>query len=365
MGLSQSQHEVLDPIASELNSFCRTSSNDALKSASIEIENSEIKIDLDEQCCELAVRANKNLNEEYVIEICLEFLCIHRTTGCRAGNEYLDAINVLLDEFFTTSVKRLDPVPIRRVFFKVELDAATIQGFQDVHFTESMLQATKNVELDLTLSELIGTKRLTFSRQPDIVKFFTKVIRVDFPSIYQGSIRVNELAKLIYSWSRKKSDDNIVHSLLCKVWYNEILPNIDDVVTEEEDTEYYAIHFVPINLGLVTLLTRDDAKTWYMNKLHLNLCDNTLGVRASDELDSKVRTYQNTRFVDLFKLEEKIYLEDETRTVREVLLDMMTRLRANKKMTYFDAFLYHLIHTKFTSLDPYFHNVCRDIYKAY
>lgn len=44
MGLSQSQHEVLGPIVSELKSFCRTSSNDALKSASVEIENSEIVV---------------------------------------------------------------------------------------------------------------------------------------------------------------------------------------------------------------------------------------------------------------------------------------------------------------------------------
>lgn len=365
MGVSQSREEVLDPISSELVLFCQENSNSALQSAEVDVTNSEIKIDLDDKCCELVVRADKNLNEEYVIEICLEYLRIHRSEGCRSGNEYLEAINVLLDGFFVTLTSLLKPLPIRRVFFKVKLDVASIPGFSSTRFSDSMLEETKDVDLDITLSELIGSKRLTVFQNPDVVDFYEKVLRLDFPSIYHGSIRVSELAHLIYTWSRSGEAANVVRNLLCKLWYDEIFPSITTRVETDEQDSFSTIYFSPINLGLVTLLTRDDAKTWYMNKLHLSLCDNTYGVRSSNEFETKIRAHQNTPITDFVKPRQK-YFPNETRTVREVLFDIMTRLRANRRMTYYDAFVYQMINDKkYDDLNSYFENVCRDIYKAY
>lgn len=373
---SQSLSSLL-VLFNELGSFFRASRNAVLRSASMTIKSSDmditanIGIDFDEKCCELVVYVSKDTTGYYVIDICLEYLRIHRKEGCSSGNEYLDAINIMLDEFFSQT-RIFESLPIRRIFFKVGVDVSSLPGFPTVIVTSVMKYVTQVLsmydgvlrELDLrtlTIGELIDMKGLTVFQKADIVDFYEKVIRIDFPTMYDGSMRVKDFAYLVLGG--RGEVEKLIHKLISKLWYCEFVQCF--ITPEMEMSSYdvdHAITFPRISLGIVTLLTRDDYSTWYMKRLKLSVCSKSL----PPDLEARVRAHQNERFVEVVPELFRKYFVSDNRTVRETLMEGINTMRTNRQFTYFDVIPFNFTREEcnyYEDIEPYFfYDVCRNIY---
>lgn len=377
-----------------LHEFFSSSPNEALRSGEVYRDGRrkiDIDLDVDEHdlaCCELKLEVSADINEDYIIRIYLDRLRISRSQGCRRGNEYLEAIRYMLDHFFIRSNPIFSSMPIRRMYFEVETDIASIAGgMEPLNITNHMYEITTTISKrqtvngldfqEMTLSDLLHLHpEYRVGQESD---FWSYVVRVRLPDAYQGDIRLSRLAGIVLE--NVTALEPIVYKLLCQFWFHQILPLIDprpkvhedppDDEKEEEEEEdadevRMEIAFEPIHLGMLTLLTRDDCKTWYMHHLDLSVC-NQRGPMDSKKLDSMVRRYQEKPFCELLPKPFKSFFQHITSPTKQVLLDCVTNMRKRRRLTFFEYMQLYLIDPKHngrfgSKFDDYFANVCRELW---
>lgn len=370
-----------------IQDFLSSSPNDALQSGEV-YRNGKRKMDIDLDvnehdlaCCELQLEVSADINEEYIVRICLDRLRISRSQGCRRGNEYLEAIRYMLDHFFVRSNPIFSSMPIRRMYFEVETDIASIGGgIEALNITNHMYELTKSISKrenfqEMSLSDLFHKHpEFRMHQNEDLNDFWSYVVRVRLPDVYQGDIRISRLAGIVLE--NLTALEPIVYKLLCKFWFHQILPLIDprpkvrkdssDDEEEDADEVRMEIAFEPIHLGMLTLLTRDDCKTWYMHHLDLSVC-NQKGPVDSTKLDSKVRRYQEKPFFEFVPKSFKKFFRHITSPTKQVLIECVTNLRKRKRLTFFEYMQLYLIDPKHngrfgSKFDDYFANVCRELW---
>lgn len=361
-------HEIEDGLLS----FCASSPNEALREVEVYLEGNEMEINLDvdatdRACCEITMTVDTDFNEDYTIKISLQKLRISRSEGCRSGNEYLGAIREMLEHFFTHSNPLFASMPIRRMYFEVEEDVSSIRGVEPVHITNFMYDTT--VEISRGNGNFYNPKLSELLQDRDVADFWSYVVRDTFD--------VRELANIVLT--NRMGLEEFVYRLLCKFWYHDVLPQIvepsliprgkistnDDDDSDDPGFIHSQIDLGRINLGLITLLSREDFKTWYMARLNLSLCDER-GLVDASELEAAVRRFQSEPFVNAVPDSFRRYFEHApSLTTKDVVLQCMGNLRARKRLSYFEALQMYMIDFKhnhhFDALKPYFTNVCRNL----
>ncbi len=392
-----------------LQTFFKESPYDSLKEANIRADRLTIEINLDtneqgkKPCCVLTIYLGAS------IQIVLDEVRLQRSKGCKRGNEYLEMIRYVLENFFTPTNELFTPYPSMRVFFQVKTDISELKGITDVKITSEKQKFTKLVyegkvakytdgsEMDfhkMTLRDLIDARVLGNPlRIRKYADFWEYVVREDYPTIYDGSIRMRGFARIVSKEYIEEDDEEedddeedddeddeseyddqneLKTSLLRKYWYDHVLPKL------MENWRSHATHvnnvwdaddilFYGFDLGMATLLSRDDYQTWYMKNLGLSLC-NSHGYPHEDEneLKKSVRRIQSEPFVNVVPQEARKYFSSariRDMTTKETVLQAVTSMRSLKYMTFFDvlrtSFLNHQDNSNLYSLEPYFDNVCR------
>ncbi len=397
--LSPVDPKHIERIKDGLVEFFQSSSHDALKEASdVRIESTEIDIDLDVNerglpCSELTVFVTADrTTRDYTIRIVLNSLRIARTEGCRSGNEYLAAIRYMIDTFFTRTNPIFEGMPIRRMYFEVEEDVATIQGLETLRVTKRMYDATTSVSkgevvngvdfYGMRLSKFFTDHNYNPGADPDVANFWSYVVRSDLPEVYEGGVRVSRLAEIVLTNTVGLS--SIVHWLLRKIWYHGLLPLIieprhilrgnvpadyEDAHADPNDPDHIrtTIRFPPVRLGIMTLLSRDDFQTWYMYHLNLSPCDEEGGALDATDMNAAVRTLQETPFIDAVPAGFKPYFSmDRHATTKDVVLRCVANMRARRRLTYFEYLQLYLIDPEHNNhfedvFTDYLNHVCREL----
>jgi hypothetical protein len=240
----------------------------------------------------------------------------------------------------------------------------------------------------MTLHDLIDANIiLDPTSMPETADFWNYVVRVDYPTIYDGSMRLSGFARIV---SKEYIDDDdeededegidaipLKVNLLRKYWYDHIIRPLMknwDIVQMEEITEPWdndEINFYAFDLGMATLLSRDDCKTWYMKHLGLSLCNSDGSVADQTAMEERVRRFQSEPFVNAVPQDARKYFTSpsiHSMTTKQTVLQAMTTMRSLKYMTFFDvlrvSFVNHEDNFHFESLEPYFSNVCRVLIPA-
>ena len=375
----------------QLLDFFRRSPHEALQRAEVQEDGNvlNIRMDIDDRhhaCCELSV----HFLHGNVIRVVLEELRISRSVGCRRGNDYLEAINYTLEHYFTS-------LQGQRVYFEVQYDISSMKALSDVEITTSMKMVTTLISKGEAMEYLNGTTRdfyglkladlirMRLVRDPlqdtDLVDFWNYVMRQDYPKIYDGSIRVSELASIALRelLSVDFTDPEpvegtyycpwIVHQLLKKYWYGDVLPSLmfgaRIEIPRGRPLPPKVIKYEIIDLGLVTLLSREDFKTWYMARLNLSLCDKSgQGLPNASELQEAVVRLQSEPFVQVVPRVFRKYFHTILST-KHTVLQCMQNFRARKHLTFYEAMQMFFINWQqnkhFEEIMPYFINVCRTL----
>ncbi len=358
--------ERLQKIKEGLLSFFESSPHEALHGGQVDVylTDLDMKFDVDEKglaCCELTLDIESDINDpsKYTIHIVLDRLRISRSEGCRSGNEYLHAVRYLIDEFFKRSNPVFEDMPIQRMVFQVDDDVASLFVIEPLNITKYMYDVTSkiaNMEVvngldfhSMKLSELFSGYNP--GQERDVSDFWSYVIREDLPHVYDGSVRVSRLASMVLRGV--PGFERVPYELLCKVWYHHILPlaigrkkdhmprgilsqAYKDEHDDPNDPDYIKLDYeYPIELGVVTLLSRDDFKTWYMHHLDLSVCDG-FGPIDSEKMDEKVRKVQETPFVDICPPQFQKYFRTIRTPVKGIVLQCMTNMRVHKRLTYYE-----------------------------
>lgn len=382
----------MEELEEQLLDFFRRSPHEALQQAEVQEDGNvlNIRMDIDDRhhaCCELSV----HFLPKHVIQLVLDELRLSRSVGCRRGNDYLEAINYTLEHFFTS-------LPGKRVYFEVRNDISSMKALSDVEITTSMEMVTTLISrgesleyLDgstrefygLTMTDLIRTRLVRDPlRDADLVDFWKYVMRQDYPKMYDGSIRVSQLASIVLEnvgstdFADPDPDEGtfycswIVHNLLKKYWYGDVLPHLMFGARIEKPRGRMmaskVLMYEIIDLGLVTLLSREDFKTWYMAHLNLSLCDRSgQGLSNASELQESVARLQSEPFIQVVPRVFRKYFHTIDVTTKDRVLECMQNLRARKRLTFYEALQIFFINWQqnkhFHTIMPYFHNVCRTV----
>jgi hypothetical protein len=392
--------EHLERIKDGLLDFFASSAHAALRGGQVQVEGTDIDVNLDVDenglaCCELTVytSTSDDVDDAYTILIVLSMLRISRSDGCRSGNEYLRAVRDMIDHFFIRSNPVFEDIPIRRMSFKVEDDMSTLTVIEPLHITTYMYDTTtkiSNMEVvngldfhSMKLSELLHTQPgYTFGQDRDVSDFWSYVIREDLPDVYQGSVRVSRLAGMVLHGVA--GFERVSYQLFCKIWFHHILPLVigrkkhtprgklskqyNDAHDDPDDPDYIKFNYeYTVELGVITLLSRDDFKTWYMHHLNLSVCDDSFGPIDSKEMDDEVRAVQETPFVDIVPTQFKKYFGTMRTPTKQVVLQCMTNMRVHKRLTYYEYLQLSMVKSKYNTeltnkLTGYLRSVCRELF---
>lgn len=160
------------------------------------------------------------------------------------------------------------------------------------------------------------------------------------------------------------------HMLLCKIWYQNILPQLmynfqgwADVQQRQKHQQLFveklSFEKYPLDLGLVTLLSREERKTWYMIHLNLSPCLTADVHPERTRLDDMVKRFQNEPFLNVVPKSIRYYFNSPRNaplTTKQVILE------GSRRLSYYDILRLKLIHhdkAYFSKLGPYFLKVCR------
>jgi hypothetical protein len=212
--------------------------------------------------------------------------------------------------------------------------------------------------------------------KPEWYLFFEHVLKHEWPEIYDGSINVSRLASLLVGDERSTSmAASTIHSqiirLIAHFWYTYVVTNENSVsggggVVVGDNTHY--IPGVYLSLSTLTLLTRDDCKTWYMDKLGLETCSPPDSGATLNPCE-QIQEFQGKEIVNL-KIIGTVDFKRHVRSltnVRDTMVAIIDRSKrtADRLFTFYDAYVYFLIAKAFeTSLEDrhvFTNDVCRKL----
>jgi len=396
-----------------------------------------IHIVLDDSCCliEIAVSSRSNI---YKVKVSLEDLMFQKKKELcpRSGNQYLSIINDLNDHVFShkeTYEFDDDEGNILEVTFKVNSDAATIQGLPKMYVTPAAYRRTKWIAnggsfrtLDITEEQLqektrykttereLPSAAYTTEERPerdrsepvivarqlrlqDVIRmdelrmkhelhlFFENVLKHSNPNIYDGSILVSDLAAFVLRKRTTFGDvtmQEYLKQLITRMWYTYVVTNenstLSQLAIEEEhvrdDTDGYYVPGIILVLAILSLLARDDCKTWYMDKLGIQICSSST---SSDDVDpcAKVRGFQETQIGDLnigTAADTDFQTHVQTLTnVKDTIRAIVGRSRrtADRLFTFYDAYVYLIIETAYyisleSESELFILNVCKTLIRT-
>jgi hypothetical protein len=236
---------------------------------------------------------------------------------------------------------------------------------------------TTTTTTTLRLRDVIQIDKLR--SKDELHLFFENVLKHSNPDIYDGSILVSDLADFVIGKRLPAWDvtmQSYVRQLIARMWYTYVVTNENSksssTAAEEaarDDVEGYNVPEIILVLAILSLLARDDCKTWYMDKLGIQICATETVV---DNPCAKVREFQETQIGDLnigvaADTDFKTHVQTLT-NVKDTIRAIVSRSRrtADRLFTFFDAYVYLIIETAYyTSLESesesFTQNVCKTL----
>lgn len=367
------------------------------------MENDKLAhIMLDDNCCLLHVHETG----ENRLTISLEELMLARKKeDCpRKGKDYLRILRIMNDEFWSVRTNYVG-YPYTHVTFQIDIDASHIVGLERFVCTDLMIDQTnalyqymlsmeaKNSAENRTinLASFVDMEEL---RRNYLVKDFmeralmkydlheqavrgTERKEISGLSIRSGRVLVSDLA---YVCLRITYESPSVDRFVQRMWFEILLPAI---LSHNEITR--ALHITAshpfstqrivdaarIRLSVITPLSRDDAKTWYMADLGLSICS-LAGHDESYYIDSLNRFRDST--IDEVRRTgggQAFGCLPERATIKFIVnFFVVKHLRTEcgtgrNCFSYFDAMVYSEIESTFKQhdqgkiYDAFSYNVCR------
>lgn len=384
-------------------------------------DRSEIELVLDDGCCIVGIVVSKRHLHKVVIDLKEVMMFRKSKASCsRSGKQYLAVVHEMNTNVFskkeTYGVDRVD------VTFKVSGDSATIPGLPRMHVAGPTVRRTQWIanggsfrSIDITEDQIATQTRYSAKehrptmsssyvdeaetardrsepsprrssiRLQDVVDmgelrarqelFFERVLRHTHPDIYDGSIDISKLATYILRQEPfKVSLGRYIKKLITRIWFTHIVTNenscsSDPATTDDDGLIITEVHLV---LSILTLLKRDDCKTWYMAELDLEICsDKAAGIDPCEY----VRAFQQTQVRDL-ELGEDADVDFRTHvealaSVKEAIREIVdhSRRTAERLFTFYDAYVYLIIETAYymsldTMSEAFTENICRKLIQS-
>ncbi len=342
-------------------------------------------IKLENPCCNIKITRRK---QKVFVELLLLYVkdCDY---SALSGNDYLDMINLFLVDVFVQNAdvqSLLRQKNIQKVIFTIPVDESEITAMPTLVVTDQMYRKAREIA-EGTSFESISLKQAEpqLWEEPKLKAFFHSVLRHDFPTIYDGSMSVKEFVDLVYN-ARLAS---IVFVLLRRMLFEfvrAVRPMGEDISASMEEPYNMSLH-------LLSSLSRDDGKTWYMRKTGVGPCtrdtsspmptdgeyvnEDNSNLDLNESLDpeeyvARIVEFQNSEF-DIVLPEPKIvsrkYFEPvlATRTtIRSIIQSFIDRSRTGS-LTYYDAVLYDAIVqyvNRVRLIDPYLDYACKTVWHS-
>jgi hypothetical protein len=338
-------------------------------------------------CVKLKLIVN---TQKQQIGLFLKALKLRGSQPCSyTGKEYMLSLRYLIETFFS----RYNGV------FAVSLDAAVRTVMQNLQISRTELMITESCALasgynSTTLEEFCMLQGIVLNEIPELQSFWFNVIQHEYPTIYTGSISVQEFAACVIAFlvapgnhhflarshvgtlSRTYETNNRqpvgtqqrVSNLLVRMWFSYIVPHIDslmsailviDGMAEPPKTPfpmYITLVGQGIQLASFVALTSDTPQTWYMKILGLKVCE-----QQGRDLVSPNDQYKTEFVNEILMLKARtlreLYISPNfsipnfpqnyfdvilDRTVGELAHSIMTSAR-NQQTTYYDTIVSELI----------------------
>jgi hypothetical protein len=340
-------------------------------------------IKLENPCCYIKITRRK---QKVFVELLLLYVkdCDY---SALSGNDYLDMINVFLDDVFVrnTDVQSLlRQKNIEKVIFTIPVDESEITSMPTLVITDRMYRKAREITEGKTFESItLKEAEPQLWQEPRLKAFFDSVLIHDFPTIYDGSMYVKEFVNLVYNAGLS----SIVFVLLRRMLYefvHVIRPTDEDTSASMEEPYKMSLH-------LLSSLSRDDGKTWYMRKTGVGPCtrdtsspmptggeyeneDNAnLDLKESldpEEYTARILEFQHSKFEVVLpepkRVSRKYFESVFDLPIRSVIQSFIDRSRTNS-LTYYDAVLYDAIVqyvNRVQLIDPYLDYACKTVWHS-
>ena len=319
-----------------------------------EHDQNKANILFDGGCCILEIE----VREDHMTISLEELMISRRKSDCnRSGNDYLQLLHLANNDFWSKK-ENYEGFSYRYVKFKVSDDLATIVALPAIRCTDEDVSAThwlsesefgrSNILASMiSMEELLAEHRirLFFSKILQEQNISQKAIRHDEEeykeisglSIYSGRILVADFAYICLHISQTTSP--IFDRFVQRLWYEYILPRVLEKIEVKSFPpsrfDCPELSEFKIKLATITLLGRDDARTWYMDKLQLSVC-----ALNGQPIEHYTRRLEEFRLLPVKSTFSSVHVRDVgNMPVKNIVLIMINNLR-KKQFTYFDAIMY-------------------------
>ena len=384
-------------------------------------DQSKIDLVLDDGCCLIDIVVSKRKLYKVVIDLKDVMFSKSKASCPRSGKHYLAVVNELnVNVFSKHDTYMLDRVDVT---FKVSGDSAILPGLPRMHVAGPTVRRTQWIAnggsfrtINITEDQIATQTRYSSTKEhmtssyvdeaetvrdrsepsprrpsvrlKDVVDmdalrasqelFFERVLRHTHPDIYEGSIGISDLAKyLLRQQGFKVSLGRYIKKMIARIWYTYIVTNenscsVTDPIPSTDDDNDLNITEVHLVLSILTLLKRDDCKTWYMAELGLEICSNKA---EGIDLCEQVREFQQKRVGDLelgadADVDFRAHIDAHT-NVKEAICDIVdhSRRTAERLFTFYDAYVYLIIETAYymsfdIASEAFTENVCRKLIQS-
>lgn len=334
----------------------------------------------DDRCVAIAVQfIYLESVSKYMVEINLVSLRYSkRDRPCgRSGNQYLAIIDFVNEHFFSNR-DNFDG-KVCRVIFYVGIDASHIPGLRNFVVTKRMVEQTewirdqkaatpKNPLPSASFQEMLSPSRERdhdvtnvgrvklkdairnfgeLKRTPLLLTLFNDMLSSAYSTIENGEIYIHALARLVLDkFHMPLLHQNSLDKYIIRLWFEFILPRLTTYYPQTfiDNDEFDTLYSSPLKLRYLTLLGRDDCKTWYMDKLKLNMC----GLRGlpREYYAQHVRDIQQMTFKQAVGMLERtdIFIPPRYKdvTIKEYVIILSNKSRT-RQFDFLDELMYDIV----------------------